>query len=328
MLGFVYLAILASTGCVQVVDKDEKSNSGQNSPQNQATVSSESIPYNEWVIETEFYRVRAVPAKPNQYLLQLLSGSSLVEVIQPKIATPTAMVTDDRSINYPIPGGAKVSIKIAGKLTEVVIPQDREINETLVGSSEPEMKVQVSGRIFLGPRANLISREKKLILIAREIISDRAILQNFISTDQASTNVDGLTGGQVMLVAMKVSGLLYVEMRGQNGGIGNSGADYAGGTGIENLIRGGAGGRGRNGGHTGNFILITQNNEELDLNIDYIPGLAGEGGLGGRGQPAYMEPAKFGPTGITGEKGKEGKKGFFCRANSPDQVPNCKSMVE
>lgn len=323
---FIFMGLSA---CVEVVDnQNQNAESGQVNPGK--------AHFQEWFVNEPTHRMRAIPAKPNQYLIQVFNTAvRQINFDSNANQQMSILSSDGQSTSYQIAGGTNLSLQTDSGLVQVQVPQDLVINQYIESKDAgAEMKIHISGRIFLGPSANLVSFHKKLILSARELIFDRAILQNYTSTDKADSNQEGKSGGDLILNAEKISGQFYVELRGQIGGKGLTGADFSGPSALTNLQTGSKGSRGRNGGSSGNLILNTLDYSEAEVEIEFYSAAGGSGGEGGRGQQGINVGGSFtcihragfcsnpsdgnksgpsyGPRGETGESGKSGKIGQLC----------------
>lgn len=329
----ILFTFMGLSACVEVVDNQnqnaESVQAGPNKPH-----------FQEWFVSEPTHRMRAIPAKPNQYLIQI-SNSAVRQINFDSNSNQQMSVlsSDGQSTSYQINGGTSLSLQTDSGLIQVQVPQDLVINQLIESTdSNTEIKIQTNGRIFLGPAANLISFRKKLILSARELIFDRTILQNYTSTDRADINQEGQSGGDLILNAEKISGQLYVELRGQMGGKGLAGADFSGPSSLTNHQPGAKGSRGRSGGFSGNLILNTLDLSEAKIEVEFFSAAGGSGGEGGRGQQGINFGGSFscttragfcsnpgegnksgpsyGPRGETGEPGKSGQIGQLCFAEN------------
>jgi len=333
-LGAIFLTFLLAAGCVEVVDRDESDQQGKKAPQTMNETAPAAV-YNEWIVSNSFYRIKGLPGQFNQYLLQVSNQASVQSFSQGR-AAPMMDSPSEKSRTYQIQGGVAFHLQTPQGSVQAVVPQDIMINETLMAPPQnPEWIIESSGRIFLGEKANLISLDKKLTLKAHEIVFDRSVLQNFRASDVASSASNGRSGGDIYVVAQKISGVVFIELRGEQGGGGLVGAQPADARDFNvTLQRGGTGGRGGRGGDSGNLIVEAMFFERSDFRVRFFAGLGGDGGAGGEGQKALSfgggclaslnrggapcpppprdEEIPRGPRGARGDQGTSGIEGKFC----------------
>lgn len=208
---------------------------------------------------------------------------------------------------------------------QVTVPKDLVVASSEPTADQPEMSFRTSGRLFLSRETLLMNFDKPLNLEADEIISDGARIQNFYADSHAALGMPGRTGGRVKIKARKMSGRLWIGLRGENGGEGlqgeawktaaYTGLSYTGGTsemGCRFYIRGGRGGDGKPGhigqpgkpgGDSGSLYLDVNDVASLDLQIEKTPGHGGIGGKGGPGQPGGpggASTSNYNPTTVPG----------------------------
>jgi hypothetical protein len=238
-----------------------------------------------------------------------------------------------------------------GQKTELTIPVDFEVKgEMSFGQKETEVLFKPGanwGRIWFHENAILTTLGQDLELKANELIFVKATLRSFRVGQQAGVGVDGRSGGRLRLKALKASGVLNLELRGEKGGVGLPGADQFSrtspfgqlcGDGIcldqhqcvsGGPVQGGQGGIGKNGGSTPITNIDIADTRDLNLQILSEPGYGGQGGAGGRS--GLAPPTTFGDRriylgcmpGAVGPEGFPGSSGVqhpVCRRQGAEMV--------
>ncbi len=212
--------------------------------------------------------------------------------------------------------------------SKIKIPLDYVFDKPVeVPTGTGALKIGPYARLYFSSEAVLYNYDRDIIIIADELISDGAIIRNFVEGQKAAVGNGGRSGGQIKIFAKSARGQLKVFLSGENGGDGYPGADIGeegrgatGARGADAVYRkeqrneftydiceveptnGGQGGQGAAGpqgsggylgGNSGALYVEIQDSTDFILTpIRYV----GEGGYGGRG-------GYGGPGGLGGEPG-------------------------
>ena len=221
----------------------------------------------------------------------------------------------------PIPG--QCSLVLSGQ--DLVFPAPLEAGSTKFSISVKRLELRQSRIITNGYRVSIR---------ASEIISEDGQILSFLSRKAGPGNgagqpgANGLSGGNLELVADVLRGTLVVDLRGQEGGDGAAGAagppgarGVAGSPGVSGVFgcqagggnrgpgaTGGKGGRGGDGGRGGNGGSLVLSVGRVIQGKGVVANL--EGGAGGQAGPG-------GPGGPPGAGGEGGSGSGFCRGGQP-----------
>jgi hypothetical protein len=300
------------------------------------------------------YNVRGLD-KPQHYEVEFRGVKGLfVQKKRNGVATTDRSV-EDTYIDSNVVGGETISYLIYDELSgqqhilqsiDLDIPKDLVFEKKLV-LSEPILKSlglkvigsgpsrQIIGhqfkRIFFENDAILITNGESLQFIAEEIYFRRAVIQTFENGSTAPLGKEGRSGGVLDFQAKVISGDVFVELRGENGGQGFpgpapdeklKGADgfpgvspiavtlsncpanhtFCGecrmvgttGTPGNRGDQGYPGGAGLRGGSSGELRWKADSAKDLNWQIQKFPGhggIGGSGGLGGLGGKGGVTPA-------------------------------------
>ncbi len=198
--------------------------------------------------------------QPNEYFVRLHppTGTSRIEKSGAEFLQSQNLTSEvDQAVQaggtygYRFKGSGEVSI-------EVEIPKDLHIQ----GIQKLETPLKNFRRIFFSENSLLLTEGKDLDLFAEEIIAGvNSSIQAFVAPALEGQN--GKSAGHLRIGAYKVAGVLKIEMRGQTGGPGLSGAPHS-----ERSATG--------AGHRGNFSGFVSSCS------DNKPGNAGTNGAVGR----------------------------------------------
>ena len=115
---------------------------------------------------------------------------------------------------------------------KIKTPLDVVINNEILKSDFTSLnKIEIqANRIFIpkteSGEPSLVSGGRDVILIANELIVDRASILTFNEGQKAEVNKDGRSGGTFIIKAIKATGSLLVVLRGEHGGDGINGEAY------------------------------------------------------------------------------------------------------
>lgn len=192
--------------------------------------------------------------------------------------------------------GAKVKL-------DVPIPQDK-VWDGNVGILLPT-SLHV-GRLFFRKDAVIEIGERNLEIIADEIISEGAVIQNFEPGRMGSKKSAGRNGGHIRVLAAKASGRLEIRTSGENGVDGIHGWPTPSG--------GCPGTNGMNGGSSGSIFVQIAEPRGFQLVRSSTPGAGGRHGRQG-GAYAGIEEAVYPPCDPSGSQrfdGVSGQPGMIC----------------
>lgn len=176
-------------------------------------------------------------------------------------------------------------------------------------------------RLILKKGARFQTEGANVRIDIKELVSEDAVIATFSPDTTAEKRKSGRAGGHLELHVGKATGNLTVELRGENGGDGEAGAepvasmkgaqgapgmDWIGGFGYSSVIyipsagnpgaQGFQGESGFPGGNSGSADIQISDDSELSLSVARIPGRGGAGGSGGAG-------GEGGEGGIGGQRG-------------------------
>ncbi|MBO9668172.1 MAG: hypothetical protein J7501_15325 [Bdellovibrio sp.] len=178
-------------------------------------------------------------------------------------------------------------------------------------------------------------------IVAKDLESRGGLITTFPDSIPAASNLEGASGGQLMVDIQHARGDLKILMSGQKGGqglkgdlgtpgkvaigggIGDLGPGFGGGGGggsLATLCRkgqvGGVGKEGARGGPSGVAEILIRDDADFNLEVLRRGGLggdSGEGGDGGEGSGVCKKNPSFrGPKGPLGERGPEGQLETVC----------------
>jgi hypothetical protein len=192
--------------------------------------------------------------------------------------------------------------------------------QAAMASANPKLELRAN-RVFLNKNKDntpsLVTFGRELVIDTKELISNGGSLITFISGQKADSDMPGRSGGSIRIKANSARGELSIEMRGEHGGDGSSGAPFAerapsgaagtsgqshrqmgsgsfpsfcvalptsGGNG-ENGANGRNGQNGRRGGNTGQLTFeVAEKSDAFQLHFSKEVGRSGKAGAGGPGQ--------------------------------------------
>lgn len=189
------------------------------------------------------------------------------------------------------------------KLSELIIDSPMELTGPLTIEKD---------RVVLTKNATITTGEYHLMIIAREIESDGALIQNFPEGAAAFWERNGRSGGMIGIESQKARGVLNVNLNGEGGGHGKNGCITD-----PRVHPGCAGTSGGNGGNAGSLRMKVADNDAFNLNWSNSAGALGPAGVRGSVQYALstLESAVFPPCdrdAVNGVAGKAGSPGQVC----------------
>lgn len=376
---------MALSACLKVEPKDQEHNAAPETLQN-----------NEYAAQANIqYIVRGLH-QPQQYEVEFTGVRGLFVQKKRKGVTTTDRSVEDVYIDSDVLGGEQITYLFYDEKTghqhilqsiDVDIPRDLLIEKKVVltDASLKSLDLRVVGsgssrqiigdqfhRVFFEQDSYLITNGESLQLIADEIHFNHAVIQTFEPGSMAAMGRDGRGGGFLDFRAQKISGNVFVELRGEHGGQGMpgpapdeklKGADgrpgispvsfqYASCSGGQLFCgecktpgtvgttgsrgdQGYPGGMGMRGGASGELRWRADSVEELNWQVQKLPGdggAGGVGGLGGQGGKGGVTPAAMycasvaaaadgaqGPVGLTGQNGYPGGNQQACVLTKTDQ---------
>jgi hypothetical protein len=183
-------------------------------------------------------------------------------------------------------------------------------------------KIEVD-RLVLTHNAVITTLDHSLLIVAREIVSDGAVIQNFPIGTTADWEKNGRSGGTIQITAQTAKGHLQVNLVGESGGAGLDGCIVPTWT----TPPGCNGSNGGSGGNSGTLRAEIADSSNFNLNWENVEGKIGLGGRTGAiacpnpqvravHPPCYPEPlAKDGQT--------SGLKGQICMKSGTEDGFRC-----
>ncbi len=162
---------------------------------------------------------------------------------------------------------------------QVVIPQDYVVNGDLkLQQLEKDLRREgnlrvlgTDGRVFFKAGASLTTMGENLLIRARSIESEGALLQTFPLNQTSNLGFDGNHGGRIMLEASSLRGTLQVVMRGMDAGLSESSNPF-GSKSFEQLNT-----NGHKGGNSGLLEIKIQDQSYGDITFELQPGKGSAG---------------------------------------------------
>ena len=102
----------------------------------------------------------------------------------------------------------KLSNDSISKPETIILSEDLELKETTIIKAKKVILEMVKIQTF----------EHNLIIITDEFLSNHSVIQNFKEDEKAKKKEDGRHGGNIFILANKVSGNLKLILNGENGG--------------------------------------------------------------------------------------------------------------
>ncbi|MFN7728309.1 MAG: hypothetical protein ACK5P7_04060 [Bdellovibrio sp.] len=324
-IGCLFLIGLLAAGCVEVVDD----NSGDNGDVNKQVqvLSEDGGSKAEWAHEELFFRFKGVDGHPHVYCLQTLSGAHYIQGDQSKGSQIDFQDFSDKTnldCQAFLRGGSPFVVRTPQGPIKSLLPEDLVYTgdtELDLQFSEPQsIRIESQGRIFM-KNGTFSTNGKNLLIKSHEVFFENVIIRNFVKRVTAPDEKSGQSGGHIRIESSRASGVLVLDMRGQNGGRGKSGLAGVGWTKSGGLANGLDGSPGKNGGATGDLAFEIQNSSGLLLDVRMVAGAGGPGGIGGEGASSgtsacdpftyICTPTKpvFGPSGQPGASGSSGFRG-------------------
>lgn len=319
-LAAVFIA-LAQLGCMEVQDKEKEEQKLQISRVHRRI---------EWVALGSW----------NSYQLQLAipeGATAIKKTVAINQKQKLDFVSGPKYLDSEIVGGESYDYEFgtlsSGEFHQidkvsVTAPIDLKIESTLTIKSQAEADVISSARQLVFTKgAVLITNGYKLNWDLEHLVSEDGMIRTFPINQTAPVGSQGRNGGYISIKAKTAKGLLFVEMRGENGGLGKTG-EFEPGQIPLGPAKGAKGFSGGNGGQSGFLSLQIQENQDFSLADTHIPGLGGKGGAGG--PPAesicmigsFCPPSGM-PAGDPGPEGRNGVSGQTCYITA-NQTRNCK----
>jgi hypothetical protein len=170
----------------------------------------------------------------------------------------------------------------------------------------------------LTKNAVIITEDKNLLINAKELVSEGAVIRNFAEGQRAFWEVRGRNGGNISITTAHGQGSLQVILRGEDGGPGKHGLaiDYHPGC---------SGTSGADGGNSGSLNATILDNSNFNLSYQNDVSDSGPAGVKGKvfyGTPNAVYPPCAGDT-PNGIDGKPGSKGQVCLKLSNDESFRC-----
>jgi len=200
-----------------------------------------------------------------------------------------------------------VELKDKEKAPQVVAlaKPDYVIDEPLVLKEHTTLEVD---RLVLTKNALIITEDKNLMINAKELVSEGAVIRNFAEGQRAFWEAQGRNGGNITITVHHGSGNLQVLLKGEDGGPGKHGLaiDHHPGC---------SGTSGANGGNSGSLVATIVDNNGFNLSYQNDISLAGPAGVKGKvfwGTPNAVYPpcVDDAPNGIDGKPGSKGQVCF------------------
>lgn len=336
--------VFSFTACVKVQDKvaEGKSNPAHISARNEDPISPSG---EQWKI------VEGPVANQYQINLKLNTNTQFVQryekdnEMNTKQILPMKIVEDYFVDSEPLLGRQVVyeighfidNNPVVDKKLELSVPVDLEIIDSF--SLNADKVVEGYRRIFIVKDVVINTKNFLLKIKADQLVAPNLNIISFNSDDNSREGLSGQNGGLIDLKLRTGVGSIHIQMRGQNGGRGATGAEVPpdviiscspiiGGQACDPValvpnpqkpenypvaLPGRSGGQGFPGGNAGSVLIEITQTHQLKFTHTIEPGLGGEGGPGGPGQMVIRDNITYyGKTGNVGAKGPEGMSGSYC----------------
>ena len=227
--------------------------------------------------------------RPQQYAVVIKGVPPMSQVTR----KPTSLLKEMAMTQVPVlssqaedivdqPGSYEYLVQQNGQTINlpVHIPQDYviegdktldQLDLNMRQESDHFRTLETDGRIFFLAGATLTTNGENLLLKATSIDSEGAMIQTFAAHQQAAAGVPGRHGGDIKLEAQSLRGTLNFNMRGENGGrgetfgLGNPKPPQS----LNNM--------GQKGGNSGLLELAVADKSRGGVTFNLEPGTGGEG---------------------------------------------------
>lgn len=175
-------------------------------------------------------------------------------------------------------------------------------------------------RLVLTKNAVITMEDKNLTILAKEIVAEGAVIQNFTAEARAPWEKNGRSGGVVTIVAKKATGRLQIDLRGEGGGSGKHGVWTD-----PRVHPGCAGSSGGDGGNAGTLRIEIVDMGSFNINWQNQGGAMGPAGLRGYVSPDTPEAIQppCGRDNPNGSDGAPGRTGEICLKLGNQEVFRC-----
>lgn len=209
-------------------------------------------------------------------------------------------------------GGRRIQFRVE-------MPIDWKIEAVTMIPFENGLMERSPRRLFFGPDGVLVTNGARLQLRIEELLAEKGSrLVTFLKNQRAPADQPGRHGGELRLSALRATGELKIELRGEAGGHGSDGPPYGDRPIQVDKFRpapGGAPGHpgknGQRGGDSGAAQITLVRGEGFSFSVEQEGGEGGQGGRGGPGQLGAKgnEVWPDGPQGPPGADGQPGDSG-------------------
>lgn len=311
----IIVLLFLCLGCVKIKSKNEKENDYLRPSAEQAPIAS-GRPTFAW-IESEL---------PNQYQIRINRSGDANVVIQTEIGVDDSASSeflffqDEFVLGNNLKSGSSYRFQL-GKMTDsgflllseftAQAPTDLVIEREWVLTESVDKEY---GRIFLSKDSKIKVLDKNLVLRAKSLHSEGALIYAFSERDFALPEANGKNSGSVQINVQRAQGELKFDLRGQKGGAGKPGDSWspiqaAAGNNSDgdqyikaaeqiwvcssigkpptngtDGRKGKSGGKGGRSGDSGGLSLEVEKDEGFLYSLIDIPRTGGVGGKGGVGQ--------------------------------------------